>query len=122
MKALLKELGLQHVNASVYTRSDGWILDPQGEELISYNPATGESVARVIQGTAAVYETVVQGAHAAFKTWRHVPAPKRGLVIRDLVDALAWSRRAFPVPSLPPTCSRRSNSSLLPGPIVASPT
>jgi aldehyde dehydrogenase (NAD+) len=42
----------------------------------------------VRQATAADYEAVVQAAQRAFETWRVLPAPKRGEVVRELGNAL----------------------------------
>lgn len=88
MKALLEKLNLKDVNAGACTGPDGWIEDPKGTRLVSYNPSTGEPIASVIQATEAAYDAVVSKATTAFQSWRTVPAPKRGLVIRDLADAL----------------------------------
>ncbi|MGH2521083.1 MAG: L-piperidine-6-carboxylate dehydrogenase [Anaerolineales bacterium] len=88
MKALLEKLGLKEVNPGACTGPEGWITDPKGKELVSYNPATGEPIARIVQATETTYETVVSAADEAFKTWRTVPAPKRGEVVRDLGNAL----------------------------------
>jgi aldehyde dehydrogenase (NAD+) len=88
MKAILKELGIEETNAGACTGPDGWIRDPGGNELISYNPTTEEPIASVIEGTSKSYQQVASAAHSAFLTWRTVPAPKRGQVIRDLGDAL----------------------------------
>ena len=88
MKSLLDKLGLTAVNPGACTGPDGWITDPQGEPLISYNPTTGEAIGTVIQGGAATYDQVVAAAQQAFTTWRMTPAPKRGLIVRDLGTAL----------------------------------
>lgn len=88
MHPLLKKLNIQEINPGACTGPDGWISDPKGKELVSYNPTTGEALAKVIQATPASYETVAAAAHAAFLKWREVPAPKRGQVVRDLGDAL----------------------------------
>jgi aldehyde dehydrogenase (NAD+) len=88
MKSLLGKLHLKEVNPGACTGPDGWIEDADGKELVSYNPATGESIAKVVQATEAAYKAVVDRAVKAFETWRSVPAPKRGLVIRDLGTAL----------------------------------
>jgi aldehyde dehydrogenase (NAD+) len=88
MKALLEKLHLSELNPGACSGSDGWVEDPQGEKLVSYNPTTGEPIAAVIQATAATYDRIVEKASAAFQTWRAVPAPKRGLVVRDLGEAL----------------------------------
>ncbi len=87
MKAILDRLNLKAVNAGTCTGIDGWI-DSGGEAISSFNPTTGEEIARVIATTPAAYEAVVQQAQTAFATWRELPAPKRGLLIRDLGNAL----------------------------------
>ena len=86
--AVLSKLGLQDVNPGACFGPDGWRADPQGQVLISYNPATGEPLARIVQATAHTYSEVIRHADDSFRTWREVPAPKRGLVVRDLGDAL----------------------------------
>jgi aldehyde dehydrogenase (NAD+) len=88
VKSLLDKLGLKDVNPGASTGVDGWIADPAGTMLVSHNPATGEAIARVVQATAATYEAVVRRAVARFQTWRAVPAPKRGELVRDLGNAL----------------------------------
>ena len=88
MKTLLEKLNLQNINLGACTGPDGWLEDPQGKKLVSYSPATGQPIASVIQATGNTYEKVVSKAIESFKTWRTVPAPKRGLVVRDLAVAL----------------------------------
>ena len=87
-KALIDKLGLDQVNAGACMGPDGWVSDPNGKELVSLNPTTGEPIATVIQATADTYEKVMAHAHEAFQSWRTVPAPARGQVVRDLGDAL----------------------------------
>jgi len=86
MKSLLKKLNIKTINAGAY--AGGWINDSDGKALVSYNTATGEPIAKVIQATAGAYEKVVNQAHQSFKTWRTMPAPKRGQLVRDLGEAL----------------------------------
>lgn len=88
MKPILEKLEIQEVNPGACTGPDGWIADPQGKELVSYNPTTGESIAKVVQASPTTYESIITQASEAFKTWRSLPAPKRGQVVRDLGDAL----------------------------------
>jgi aldehyde dehydrogenase (NAD+) len=87
MKSLLDKLQLADVNPGTSTGPDGW-LDTGGDLLTSYNPTTGEANAQVVQTTPAAYEEVVSHAQAAFPSWRDMPAPKRGLIVRDLGIAL----------------------------------
>ncbi len=88
MNAILARLGLTAENAGACTGPDGWITDPAGGVLVSHNPTTGEPIAAVRQATAPSYDRVVAAAAASFARWRELPAPKRGLVVRDLGAAL----------------------------------
>jgi aldehyde dehydrogenase (NAD+) len=88
MKSILQALQLEEVNPGACHGSYAWIKDPKGKELISYNPSTGEAIAKVIQATPESYKAVSAAAHKAFLSWREIPAPKRGLVVRDLGNAL----------------------------------
>jgi aldehyde dehydrogenase (NAD+) len=88
MKSILKALQIKEVNPGACHGPDAWIEDPKGKELVSFNPATGEAIARIIQATPDTYQIVSEAAHQAFLTWREVPAPKRGLIVRDLGNAL----------------------------------
>jgi aldehyde dehydrogenase (NAD+) len=88
MKALLDKLGIQDVNPGACYGPDGWIEDPQGQKLVSYNPTSGEAIASIVQATPETYQKVASFAHETFRTWRNIPAPKRGLVVRDLAEAL----------------------------------
>ncbi len=88
MQALLEKLNIRNINPGACTGPDGWVEDPIGQKLVSYNPTTGEPIASVIQATRDTYETVAHTATESFRTWRAVPAPRRGLVIRDLANAL----------------------------------
>ena len=73
--ALLQRLG---VPASAY----------QGGDLAVRSPLTGEVVAQVPQHTPAQASDAIGRAHAAFATWRTVPAPRRGELIRLLGEEL----------------------------------
>ncbi len=88
MNAVLEKLGIKDINHGACTGPDGWIEDPNGKKLVSYNPATGEELAAVIQATPAAYEQVVAGAAQTFGDWRTTPAPKRGEVVRQLGNIL----------------------------------
>ncbi len=88
MKSLLNKLGIQDVNSGACCGPDLWIEDPKGTELPSYNPTTGETIAKVIQATPDAYNQVMETAHESFLQWREMPAPRRGQLVRDLGNAL----------------------------------
>ncbi len=88
MKALLEKLQIDAVNPGACTGPGGWIEDSAGAELVSYNPTTGDPIAKVIQATPQAYDAVAAAAKGAFAAWRDVPAPKRGQLVRDLGNAV----------------------------------
>lgn len=85
-KQLLAKLGIGEWNSGVCGAD--WIRTPGGGELVSYNPATGEALARVGMASAEDYEAVAAAAHETFLRWQMHPAPKRGEVIRQIGLAL----------------------------------
>jgi aldehyde dehydrogenase (NAD+) len=83
---LLRRLGLEDVQSGAcHSR---WIADPGGQPLDSINPATGDSLARVVMASSEVYDRVVDEASEAFRAWRTVPPPARGEVVRRIGMAL----------------------------------
>ena len=87
-KAVLEKLNINEINVGACAGPDDWYKDPEAKEAVSINPATGESIASVLQATEKTYDKVLEAATKAFKSWQMMPAPKRGLVIRDLREAL----------------------------------
>jgi aldehyde dehydrogenase (NAD+) len=75
--------------------STGTWLDTRGPELVSHNPTTGQPLGRVLQATADDYDTVVRAAEEAFLSWRMVPAPKRGEIVRQLGEELRKHKDAL---------------------------
>jgi aldehyde dehydrogenase (NAD+) len=53
-----------------------------------YSPVDGLAIADVTMATNDNYNQTVAKAAEAFKTWRNIPAPKRGEVVRQIGDAL----------------------------------
>lgn len=87
-QALLQKLNIQGVNAGASTGRDTWLQDNHSEPIVSYNPTTGEAIATVMQSTPAVVDQVIGTAAECFLEWRSWPAPRRGLLVRDLGQAL----------------------------------
>ena len=73
--SLMSELG---VPVRAYTKG----------ELRVHSPITGEVIAQVVKTEAAVAEEVIAQAHRAFLSWRTVPAPRRGELVRLLAEEL----------------------------------
>ncbi|MBZ5589967.1 MAG: aldehyde dehydrogenase family protein [Acidobacteriia bacterium] len=92
-KEILSALNVDAVNPGGYAR--GWLTVTGGPELASLNPASGEVIAKVRQADAAAYERVTATAQQAFLTWRMVPAPKRGEMVRELGNELRANKEAL---------------------------
>ncbi len=71
----LSELGIRDDNPGTY--ADGW-REPSGEWLESRSPHDGTVIARVAMATAEDYEASIQASVGAFRSWRMIPAPRRG--------------------------------------------
>jgi len=84
----LEQLGIQMINSGASWSAKGWIGTKGREELVSINPTTGKPIASVMQANERDYETVVKKATESFQSFRMVPGPVRGAMIRDLADAL----------------------------------
>ena len=85
-KAIFPRLGLSQktVNAGVFAGTWGG----SGAVLEKYSPIDGSLLGKVRQATPADYAAAVGAAQKAFLSWREVPAPKRGEVVRQLGNAL----------------------------------
>ena len=86
IREALSLLNLQEMNSGVSTGSE-W-LEGNGPVITSYSPVDGEKIGSVRSATAEDYEKVMAKAQEAFKTWRTIPAPQRGEVVRQIGEAL----------------------------------
>jgi len=86
MQPLLDKLGIASSNLGGCTGANGWVGG--GEKLTSYCPATGEAIADVELVDVGNYDAIVDQSVTAFQSWRTLPAPARGQVVRDLGDRL----------------------------------
>lgn len=82
IKSVFSELGIEDLTHGASTGSE-W-LTTSGTTFESYSPTDGALIGSVNGATEADYEKVMVKAQEAFKTWRTVPAPKRGDVVRQL--------------------------------------
>lgn len=92
MNDILRQLGIEANNSGVF--SGGWI-DPGGENIESFNPATGEMLATVQTASSSDYEQCVQSSQHAFQKWRSLPAPARGDIVRKIGNALREKKEAL---------------------------
>lgn len=85
MQEVLKSLGIKEINEGTSTGSN-WFSG--GELITSYSPVDGKAIAQVKTTTNKDYESVMNAAQAAFKTWRLMPAPQRGEIVRQFGEKL----------------------------------
>ncbi|PIE02061.1 MAG: aldehyde dehydrogenase family protein [Acidobacteria bacterium] len=91
----LKELGIKDINPGACTGKGTWSTTSDAGVLDSYNPTTGKLIAKVNLCSESDYEQVMAKAVEAFKTWREVPAPQRGEVVRRMGEALRAKKEAL---------------------------
>ena len=80
MKEALTQLGIKEINEGTSTGLQNF---SSGTTLESYSPVDGQLIAKVTTSTAADYDKVMEAATAAFKTFRTMPAPQRGEIVRQ---------------------------------------
>ena len=87
---VLARLGIREVNQGA-TTGLSW-LDTKGDVSESVSPIDGEVIARVSNATNEDYEWIMNKAEQAFSSWKTVPAPRRGEVVRQIGLALRKSK------------------------------
>ena len=80
-QSILSELGIAH-------------LTDEGELAVN-SPITGERVGRVKLNTVIDVDAALAAARTAYKTWRNVPAPRRGELVRLLGNRLREKKEAL---------------------------
>jgi aldehyde dehydrogenase (NAD+) len=87
ISAILNRLHINDINEAYSTGSDwGNSTSATVKEILS--PVDGQKITSVKIATAADYNLVVERAAKAFVSWRTVPAPKRGEIVREIGNAL----------------------------------
>ncbi len=81
----LSTLGLKSENLGTST---GAHFFASGSTLISHSPVDGSEIGRVACTTRAEYDRVIEAAEAAYISWRAIPAPKRGEIVRQFGEKL----------------------------------
>lgn len=92
IEAALKQLGIEALNQGTSTGINHFA---NGEILESYSPVDGKLIAAVKTTSEADYEKVLQTASEAFKTFRLMPAPQRGEIVRQFGEKLRKNKEAL---------------------------
>jgi len=83
----LKALGIDEINAGAASGTD-WIKGSGTQCLSSINPSNETEIAKITYADESAYEEVVENAYQTFLSWRRVPAPVRGELVRKIANAL----------------------------------
>ncbi|RKS55289.1 aldehyde dehydrogenase (NAD+) [Gillisia mitskevichiae] len=85
IKQALKDLGITDVNDGTSTGKEFF---GSGEIIESYSPVDGSLIGKVRSTTKEDYEKVMTAATEGFKSWRTMPAPLRGEIVRKFNEEL----------------------------------
>lgn len=86
IKKALEQLGIKSDNPGVSTGLNSWTGN--SHKLNSYSPVDGELIASTNMASNDDYDKVMEVAQRAFESWRTVPAPKRGEIVRQIGEEL----------------------------------
>lgn len=92
MKQALAQLGIHDLNDGTSTGSENFA---SGDILASYSPVDGQLIGKVRMSTPADYEKAMHAATEAFKTFRVMPAPRRGEIVRQFGEKLRHHKEAL---------------------------
>ncbi|MCF8321694.1 MAG: aldehyde dehydrogenase family protein [Flavobacterium sp.] len=101
MASIINQFGIEEALAQLGIKSNndgtstGINQFSSGEILESYSPVDGNLIAAVKITSAADYEKVIETATEAFKTFRLIPAPQRGELVRQFGDKLRQNKEAL---------------------------
>ena len=82
----LEKLGIKGSYSGAST-GEKW-FSTKGETITSWSPVDGAEIGSVNAALKEDYENVIKAGQEACKTWRHMPAPKRGEIVRQIGDEL----------------------------------
>jgi len=82
----LKKLGVDAQNSGASTGLN-WIKT-NGEKIDSLSPVNGQLIGSVSAATENDYSICISQAEEAFDSWKKIPAPKRGEIVRQIGEAL----------------------------------
>ena len=91
MQETLVKLGIEEVNPGGF--SGAWTGSGKAQKVVS--PVNGDALATVANVTPQEFEAILAKSHAAFASWKLVPAPKRGEVVKALGDELRRHKAAL---------------------------
>ncbi len=85
MESIPAKLDVAGLQAGAVSGSE---LACTGQNLAVISPVNGAEIGAIRTATRKEYETVARRSVEAFRTWRSVPAPKRGEIVRRIGEVL----------------------------------
>ena len=92
MTEALKKLGIKAINEGTSTGQNHF---SNGEMLDSFSPVDGALIATVKTSSEADYQKAMAAATDAFKSFRLMPAPQRGEIVRQFGEKLRQNKDAL---------------------------
>lgn len=90
----LKKLNIEAINPAACAGFE-WIVGAQDKLLESISPADNTSIAKIAYADKQAYEKIIEKAHKTSLSWRNIPAPIRGDVIRQIANELREHKDAL---------------------------
>src|ERR1700744_5037412 len=87
IKQILDHLHINDINEA-FSTGNNWGSSDGATVKDIISPVDGNRIASAQFATESDYNKVVEQAQEAFKTWRTIPAPKRGEIVRQIGEAL----------------------------------
>jgi len=84
----LVELGIEDLNSGGSIGFDNWTSKENRDVLEVYTPIDGSLISKVVKINEDDYEMIVSAAEESFKSWRTLPAPKRGQIVREIGEEI----------------------------------
>lgn len=84
---ILQKLSIKAENSGCSFDAKHWFASGT-KFLESFNPSNNQLIGKIKTATVDDYEKIIEVAETSFKTWRQVPAPKRGDLIRQIAQKL----------------------------------
>ncbi|MEQ9443636.1 MAG: aldehyde dehydrogenase family protein [Cyclobacteriaceae bacterium] len=84
MQEVLDTLGIQSLNSSYNTGQQSGSIQESAVPRDIHSPIDGSLIATVQLANESAYEHVIEQAQKAFLTWRMLPAPQRGEIVRQI--------------------------------------
>ena len=92
IKETLEKLGISPASHGGST-GENWV--GQGNIINSVSPVDGSTIGTSTTITVEEYDSILDQAEMAFQTFRKIPAPKRGEMVRQIGDALREKKEAL---------------------------